>query len=84
MMVKLSKASTGKEVDEIINAPKKESNRNQYVISTKFKKPSDFDFVPIAIQHEEVAAFKKFLSQSLDLADGLSDKTKKVIMQMIK
>ena len=80
----LKNAQTTEEVDEIVNAPKKESTRNQYVISTKFKKPNDFDFVPIAIQHDEVAAFKKFLSQSLDLADGLSDKTKEVIMKMIK
>ena len=80
----LKNAQTTEDVEAVVNAPEKESTRNQYVISTKFKKPSNFDFVPIAIKHEEVDAFKKFLMQSLDLADGLSDNTKEVLLKMLK
>ena len=80
----LKNALSTEDIDAIIEKPVTVNEKFQYVFSTKVKKPSTFDFVPLAVEHDEVKAFKAFLAQSLDLAEGLSDKTKKVIRDMIK
>lgn len=80
----LKAATTPQDIDNIIKASTQAPEKYQYVFSTKVKKPLDYDFIPLAVSHDEVAAFKSFLTQSLDLADGISDKTKQIILEMIK
>lgn len=80
----LKKAETKEDIDAIIQFRHKPREKFEYVVSTKVEKPSNFDFVPLAIDHKEVGAFKEFLTQALDLADGLSDHTKNVIREMLK
>lgn len=80
----LKAAATKEDIDAIIQQQKQPQEKYQYVFSTKIKKPSNFDFVPLAIDHDEVQAFKDFMDQTLDLADNLSDHTKKVIREMLK
>lgn len=81
----LKNAVTTYDIDKLIEeAAKKENGKYKYSFSTRVEKPKDFDFIPLAVNHDEVEAFKEFLAQSLDLADGLSDKTKQVIRDMIE
>lgn len=84
MRQELKQAEKPEDVDAIFAQAKKPLEKYQYVFSTKVKKPSDFDFVPLAVNHDEVQAFKDFMEQTLDLADNLSDHTKKVIREMLK
>lgn len=84
MSRKLKKAVTTDDIDEIMAAPDHHKEHFQYVVSTKFKKPSNFDFIPLAVNHEEVSDFKTFLANALAADDKLSDHTKKVIQEMIK
>ena len=81
---KLAFAETVDELKSIIETQKKPAEKYEYVFSTKVRKPSDFDFVPIAVSHKDVQAFKDFLTQSLDLADGLSDESKRFIREMFQ
>ena len=80
----LKNAKTTNDVEDAINAPKKVKEKYQYVFSTKFEKPKDFDFIPLAVKNDEIKAFKSFLMKSLDQADGLSEQTKEVLLKMIK
>lgn len=80
----LKKATTREDIDAIIRFRRKPREKFEYVVATKVEKPSNFDFVPLAIDHKEVGAFKDFLNQALDLADGLSDHTKQVIRKMLQ
>lgn len=81
---KLAFVETIDELKNVIETQKKPVEKYEYVFSTKVRKPSDFDFVPVAVSHKDVQAFKDFLTQSLDLADGLSDESKRVIREMLQ
>ena len=80
----LKNAKTTNDVEDAINAPQKVKEKYQYVFSTKFEKPKNFDFIPLAVKNDEIKAFKSFLMKSLDQADGLSEQTKEVLLKMIK
>lgn len=80
----MKKVTTKEEIDAIIKGRRKPREKFEYLVATKIAKPSNFDLVPLAIDHKEVDAFKEFLTQALDLADGLSDHTKQVIRKMLQ
>ena len=80
----MKKVTTKEEIDAIIKGRRKPREKFEYLVATKIAKPSNFDLVPLAVDHKEVDAFKEFLTQALDLADGLSDHTKQVIRKMLQ
>ncbi len=57
----LKQAENQEDIDALFEQAKKPFEKYQYVFSTKVKKPSDFDFVPLAVSHDEVKAFKDFM-----------------------
>ena len=80
----MKKVTTKEEIDAIIKGRRKPREKFEYLVATKIAKPSNFDLVPLAIDHKEVDAFNEFLNQALDLPDGLSDHTKQVIRKMLQ
>lgn len=81
---KLMMATTPADIDKIINGILAKNETHSYKVSTKVTMPENYTFLPVAVGNDEVEDFKNFLSQSLDLADNISAKTKKLILEMLK